>query len=122
MIKTSSRDDHVSMEDYALMFANMHVNAARISQDPRDDPAASPDACLSIMNELRHRTPWSCFRNRTFTGGTEREEGQSVRYLVEAQVILNGVRGVEYDPLCSDDQDKAIKGLRRENKSQQTGS
>lgn len=34
-----------------------------------------------------------------------------LQYLVEAQVVLDGVWGVEDDPTGSDDQDKTIESL-----------
>lgn len=35
-----------------------------------------------------------------------------LQYLVEAQVLLDGVRGVEDGPAGGDNQDKAVEGLR----------
>lgn len=35
-----------------------------------------------------------------------------IPYLVEAQVVLDGVRGVEDGPASGDNQDKTIEGLR----------
>lgn len=35
-----------------------------------------------------------------------------LQYLVEAQVVLDGVRGVEDGPTGGDNQDKAVEGLR----------
>lgn len=35
-----------------------------------------------------------------------------LQYLVEAQVVLDGVRGVEDGPAGGDNQDKAVEGLR----------
>lgn len=34
-----------------------------------------------------------------------------IQYLVETQVVLDGVRGVEYGPTGSDNQDKTIESL-----------
>lgn len=34
-----------------------------------------------------------------------------MQYLVETQVVLDGVRGVENGPIGSDDQDKTIESL-----------